>query len=365
MMALSFVKGVGPVTAKTLVSNVGSAEGVFCEKKDLLLKIPNIGAVTVESICNSTEVLVRVDEELRFIEKYGVVPIVYTDQQRYPSRLYQCDDGPIVIYCKGTADLNRVKVLSVVGTRMPSDNGKMICERIISDLAANHPDMVVVSGLAYGIDVCAHRAAIKAGIATAAVVAHGLDMVYPAVHREVACQILNNGVILTEYPSKTKPEAPNFVSRNRIVAGLSAATLVIESGEKGGSLITARMANMYNREVMAIPNAPGVERSKGCNDLIKYHQATLVESAQDIEESLDWASPKKGEMARQGVLFAEPQNDTERKIYQALLADSELSVGQLSQRCSLSMAVVNSSLLNMEFNGLVKCLPGNIYKILV
>lgn len=363
LIALSQVKGIGPITAKILIAHVGSPEDVFRESGSSLLKIPNIGKSVVDSLRNAEAAFRRADVEIEFMQRYGIEAITYLDKNKYPERLLMCDDSPIVLYAKGVLDLNRPKVLSVVGTRHSSEEGREICERIIGDLSQRHKDMVIVSGLAYGIDVCAHRASLKNDVSTVGVLAHGLDTVYPSSHRDVACQMLGKGALLTEYMSQTQPDAPNFVARNRIVAGLSVATLVIESGDKGGSLITARLASSYNREVLAIPGSPYNEKSKGCNALIKSNIAALVESAEDIENELSWTPSGEQPKAVQGSLFAQPANDDEKSIYAALLAENELTASVLSVKCKMPISKVNTLLLGMEFSGLVKALPGNRYRV--
>ena len=363
LIALSLIKGIGPITAKNLVAHVGEPEKIFTESSRALLKIPNIGQSTVDILKNSDEAFRRAEAEIDFMQRYDIEAVSYLDKQRYPERVQYCDDSPIVLYVKGKADFNRQKVLSIVGTRQPSEEGKEICERIVADLAANHPDVLIVSGLAYGIDVCAHRAALRNNVSTVAVLAHGLDVIYPSAHREVARQMLADGALITEYMTKTTPDAPNFVARNRIVAGIAAATLVIESGEKGGSLITANLASSYNRDVFAVPGSPKSEKSRGCNALIKKNIASLVESADDIEKELNWTKEDKQAKAVQPSLFAQPANDDEKCIYSALLVENELTASVLSVRCQMPVSKINTLLLGMEFSGLVKSLPGNRYRL--
>lgn len=360
LMALSLIKGVGPIRSKTLIAHLGSAEAVFHENVHSLLKIPGVGSALAEGVSDKS-IMKRVDAELEFIDRYGIEPLAF-DDARFPVRLQRCDDSPIVVFTKGNVDFNVPKVLSVVGTRRPTDYGRELCERMISDLAQRHPSLVVVSGLAYGIDVCSHKAALKAGLATVGVVAHGLDTIYPAAHRNVAAQMVERGALLTEYMSATRPDAPNFVQRNRIVAGVADATLVMESGRKGGSLITAHLAQGYNRDVMAVPGAPWQETSGGCNDLIKRSVAALVESADDIEYVTGWQPDGAHQQPLQGRLFAEPATDDERLVYNTLIAEGELTASMLSIKCSMPMAKLNAMLLEMEFSGLVKALPGNAYR---
>ena len=273
-IALTLIPGVGDVLAKNLISYCGSAEEVFKQKKAQLFKIPDIGPVIAESIVKFNS-FKRAEEEIKFIEKYKIQPLFYLDKT-YPERLKQCYDSPPLLYYKGNVELNQTKILAIVGTRKASDYGKAITEEIISGLSQE--GILIISGLAYGIDIYAHKAALKNNLNTIGVVGHGLDTIYPAIHKPVAEKMINQGGILTEFMSKTKMSPENFPARNRIVAGISDAVLIVEAAEKGGALITAEIANSYNRDVFAIPGRSIDTVSRGCNYLIKSNKAALVES---------------------------------------------------------------------------------------
>lgn len=365
IIALGNVNGVGPQRLRQLVEHFGSAEAVFSASESDFPSpfLPLFAAI----LKGRAEALSFAQAQVAIAERFNVRMLAFSDDD-YPSRLANCPDAPVVLFCKGGVNFETAKVLSVVGTRKPSDEGRILCERIVSDLCQRHPDLVIVSGLAFGIDVTAHRAALKAGRPTVAVVAHGLDTLYPAQHRDVASQMVAEGAIVSEFTFGTQPEAYNFVSRNRIIAGLADATLVVETGEKGGSLITTRNAFDYNRQVFAVPGFPGREQSKGCNDLIKKNMAALVESADDVDECLGWELPSAARSAdarRTPSLFANPQSPEEEAIVAALRQEDGLTASVIGQRTRLPIAKVNVALLNMEFAGIVKSLPGNSYRLMV
>lgn len=362
-IALGLIKGVGPIVAKNLVGYFGDVRKIFAAKAADLARVPGVGRVLIKSL-REGDVMARAEEELKFIERYGIRPMFFTDSD-YPVRLANCDDGPTMLYVKGDVELNAAKVLSVVGTRRPTERGKEQCEQMIAELSARHPDLLVVSGLAYGIDVCAHRQSLRSGVPTVGVVAHGLDRVYPSLHRDVAAQMVRSGGgMVTEFMSGTRPEAQNFVKRNRIIAGLADVLLVVESDVDGGSLITAKAAFEYSRDVVAIPGSPADEMSRGCNDLIKRDVARLVESAADIEAVAGWdiADATRASEPVQESLPLE-MSDEERKIYTVLLAEREMQLGALSVRCEMPIGKINSTLLSLELMGVVKMLPGNACRI--
>jgi DNA processing protein len=270
-----------------------------------------------------------------------------------------------MLYVKGDVSFDMRSALSIVGTRRATDTGKILCEQFVKDLSERYPDVLIVSGLAYGIDICAHKAALKYGLNTVAVVAHGLDRIYPYVHRNVAKDMIGNGgAVVTEFLSKTNPDRHNFVQRNRIVAGMADAVVVVESGVKGGALITARIASSYNRDVLAFPGNPQDELSKGCNYLIKKNVAALIENINDLEYALGWES-KKTDSDTQRKLFVEFNSDEEKLIYNLLTENKELTVSALSLKSKLPVSQVNALLLNLEFAGLVKALPGHAFRVLI
>lgn len=356
-IGLTLINGIGPVLARNLVAYVGSARALFENSTSALIKIPGIGSALTEAI-KSAKVLELAKRECDFMAKNGVTPIYYTSTD-YPRRLSHCDDAPLMIYIKGQMDLNAGRFLSIVGTRNVTFEGKSHCEKIVSSLAAKYPELIIVSGLAYGVDVVAHKMAIQSGVKTIACLGHGLDRVYPYLHGGVARDIENNGCLLTEYVSNTQPDKFNFVKRNRIIAGLSEGVLVIESGEKGGSLISAKLAADYNREVMAIPGRPTDLMSRGCNDLIKSNIAALVHDAADVEFQLGWESKELKKLPQQLNLFANLQTDDERAVYAILEQHKEVDVNQLALLCNLPIYKITSMLLSFEFDGVIKTLPGN------
>ena len=293
-VALTYVKNIGPYYAKSIISHLGSADRVFTVAPSKLLKIEGIGEKRAEMF-NKTildDALRKADEELKFIEKNNIDVIFYTDP-RYPKRLKQCNDSPLLLYNKGNADLNLQRIISIVGTRNATEYGKHLCRQLVEELQPYN--VLVISGLAYGIDICAHKECVKVGVPTVGVLGHGLDKLYPAQNRSTAEKMIENGGLLTEYPSGTKPDRENFPQRNRIVAGMADATIVVEAGIKGGALITAEIANSYNRDVFAFPGRIGDDYSEGCNFLIRHNKASLLMSAADLAYSLGWEKDGKNE----------------------------------------------------------------------
>ncbi len=361
-IAITLIKGIGNNLAKNLIAYVGSEEAVFKEKQKNLAKIPGIGEVLSNEIV-SQDVLKRAEEELEFVLKNKIDAIYFTDKN-FPYRLKECADSPIMIYTKGNCNLNDGKFLGIVGTRSATDRGKENCRKMISDLTEAQPNIVIVSGLAYGIDICAHKAALDVGLPTIGVIGHGLDRIYPAAHRPTAVKMLENGMLLTEYLSKTNPDRQNFVQRNRIIAGLCDATVVVESAARGGALITAEIANDYNRDVFAFPGRVDDEWSAGCNLLIKNNKASLIESADDILHFMNWE--KQNNSAKNTIqtsLFPD-LSDEEQSIVSVLRQKLDgIQLNELAILLEKPISKVSSLLLEMEFKGLVKCLPGNLYRI--
>jgi len=360
-IALSLIPKVGHITAKKLVSYVGSFEGVFKESKRNLMKIPGIGSVLANNIVRSN-VLPTADEEISFIKENKITPIFYLDKQ-YPERLKHCDDAPILIYTLGETNLNSQKIISIVGTRQATIEGKVFCEKLIGDLKDHEHNPIIVSGLAYGIDATAHQTALANGLLTIAVLGHGLDIIYPASHKKLAQSILKQGLLVTDFPSKSIRDKNNFIKRNRIIAGLSDATIVIESGAKGGSLITADIANSYNRDVFAVPGRVSDIYSKGCNNLIKTNKAAMLTSIEDLEYMLGWDSGKKDTKTIQRDLFANI-NHEEKIITEILKTYDELTIDLICLKSSMPTSKVSPILLNLEFMGIVKTLPGKKYKLI-
>lgn len=311
----------------------------------------------------SREALAFAEKELAFVEKHGIGLYYYKDAN-YPYRLAQCVDAPLLMYAKGNVNVDTKHVLSIVGTRMPSERGKDWCRRLVLDLAAKVPDLTIVSGLAYGIDVVAHKAALEAGIPTVIIPAHGLDRIYPSVHRQVAVQSLDKGGILTEYACGTEPERFNFVARNRIVAGLADAVVVVESKKKGGSLITADMAIDYGRDVFALPGRSDDECSAGCNDLIKRNRAQLIENADDLIAAMQWEDVKREAVQTTMVEMLADLSPTQEQLV-ALLRDAEegLHINQIVMETQMPYGAVSADLVMMELEDIVKSMPGGMWRI--
>ena len=275
-IALTSIPNIGSITAKKLIAYTGSVSQIFNDKKSTLEKIPGIGAFNAQNIIQNKDFALNLAQhELSFIEKHNINALTYLEDN-FPKRLIQCEDGPLVIFSNGEFNFNSQKVISIVGTRNATDYGKEFCENLIFDLMPHKP--LIVSGLAFGVDICAHKSAIKNNLPTIGVLAHGLDRIYPAIHTSTAKQMLENGGLVTEFRSGTNPDRENFPKRNRIIAGLSDLTIVIESSKKGGSLITADLANSYNRDVFALPGRINDTQSEGCNALIKQNKAHLIQS---------------------------------------------------------------------------------------
>ncbi|MBL4669778.1 MAG: DNA-protecting protein DprA [Flavobacteriales bacterium] len=358
-IAITSIPNIGDITAKNLIAYCGSTEQVFKEKKSVLEKIPGIGAINAQKIIiHRTEALVAAEEEIEFITKNKIVPLFYLNDN-YPKRLLHCEDGPVLLYSKGNIDYNNQKVISIVGTRKATDYGKDFCNKIVEELVPHKP--LLVSGLAYGIDIYSHKAALKNEIPTVGVLAHGLDRIYPSQHRGIAKEMLQNGGLLSDYKSGTNPDRENFPKRNRIVAGMADLTIVIESSKKGGSLITAYIANNYNRDVFALPGRLNDSQSEGCNNLIKNHKAALIQSVKDIEYVMGWETKKKTKQT-QTQLFIELTS--EQKILTTILAKQDkIGIDELSLQAKIPMSKTASMLLNLEFDGVVKSLPGKLYRL--
>lgn len=360
-IGLTMINGVGDILARQLLQTFGDAEAVFAEKKQALEKIPGFGSQTAAAV-KHPEVLLQAEKELAFIEKNQITCYFLTDDN-YPKRLRECPDAPVLLYYKGNADLNATRIISMVGTRHATDYGRAMTEELIQTLAASFPDLLIISGLAYGIDVCAHRNALKYGLPTVGVLAHGLDRIYPPAHRSIAVEMLSQGGLLTDFPSGTEPDKPNFVKRNRIVAGLAEATIVVESAEKGGSLITADLAFSYGRDVFAFPGRVNDLHSKGCNALIRQNKAGLITSAADLIAALSWDVKMRPKPAPvQTELFFNDDSPT-GKITAILREKGEMHIDPLALTLDLSVAELIPLLFELEMEGRIKTMPGNIYRL--
>lgn len=356
-IALTCIKGMNLLLAKTLLDTIGSASGIFKEKGQNLQNICKLQTPVFsdESIKTALETAKR---EIDFIEKNHIIPLFFSDSE-YPARLNECIDAPILLYYRGTANLNASKIISIVGTRHATNYGRDFCKTLLQELSRWFPDLIIVSGLAYGIDICAHREALNNKLQTIGILAHGMNTLYPATHRKTAAEMLSCGGLLTEYSSQHPTHKGNFVARNRIVAGMSDATLIIESAEKGGSLITAGIAESYHRDVFALPGNIQNEYSKGCNQLIRNNRAALVTSARDIADAMCWDIPDKE--PKQISLFPE-LNETETLLMEILEEKGECHINQLTIIGNLPASQVLATLLELEFKGLVRPYPGGLYR---
>lgn len=359
-LALSMVPGIGNIGAKRILAHSGSAEAVFQLERRSLLRLPGIGSLLADRILDKSHIE-KAGDELIYMRK-NRISFIFHDEEGYPERLAYCEDAPFVIYFRGNLNLAGRKTLSVVGTRRPTPYGLDVCRKLIRELADRYPDLVVVSGLAYGIDHCAHKTALECGLETIAVLGHGLKFLYPSLHRHTAKKIESSGALLTDFPGGEKPERNNFVKRNRIIAGISEATVVVESGNKGGALITADLANSYNRDVFAFPGRTCDPASAGCNNLIKSHRASLIESHRDVEYILGWESVCIKKDNIQKTLFRQLDPE-EQSVMLVLESEGDSSVDLISYRTGFPVSSLSTILLNLELSGLVMALPGNCYRI--
>ena len=356
-VALTKIPLVGAVTAKNLVSYCGNAKAVFTARKKDLLKIPGIGEATAVNILSRNS-LELAEDEIQFIVRNGIQPIYYLDP-RYPRRLRHNNDAPIMLYFKGNADLNTKRVIGIVGTRTPTPQGISICEQIVEDLKPYNP--LIISGLAYGIDGAAHKKCLEIGLPTLAVLGHGLSHLYPAQHRKIAAQMLENGGLLTEFASHVGPDRENFPMRNRIVAGMCDALFVVETAERGGSMITANLAAGYHRDVFAVPGRIKDKFAAGCNRLIQKNVAALFTSVNDTAKHLGWNTlDERSILDRQARLFHD-LTEAEKSIVDLIQEKEELGVDQLSYITGKGSTELAALLLNLEFQGVVRSLPGKRY----
>ncbi|WP_167295471.1 DNA-processing protein DprA [Pedobacter sp. SG908] len=358
-IALTFIKSIGPVTAKNLLAYCGSAENVFSASKKQLLKIPGVGEKTIEAI-RSTDALVRARQELDFIEKHGIEVLFFSDE-KYPKRLKNCIDSPILLYAKGTVDFNQQRIISIVGTRNATNYGKNLCKELCEVLAPYN--VLIVSGLAYGIDVATHKECLANHIPTVGVLGHGLDRMYPKIHKAVAQKMVLNGGLLTEFPIMTNPDRPNFPQRNRIIAGIADATVVVEASIKGGALITAEIANSYNKDVYAFPGRTNDVFSEGCNFLIKTNRAGLITNANDLIYYLGWDDEIKVKHNTKQTTLQLTLTPNEQRVVDAL-QNGQLSIDELCTQLNIQQSKLAIVILTLEMQGVIVSLPGKIYKLL-
>lgn len=355
-MAIQKVPLVGPKTVRELMAHCGSAEAIFKTKKEKLLKIPNVGLKVAENIAAFKD-FSTLEKEWAFAEKNDIRVLSYLDKN-YPQRLKHFDESPVVLYAKGNANLNPNRTVGIVGTRKATAKGRAICEALVEGL--QEYGVTVMSGLAYGIDVTAHRKCVDLGVPTVGVLAHGLDRIYPHAHQSVAKAMLEEGGLITEFSSGTTPDRQNFPSRNRIIAGMSDALIVVETKVSGGSVITANKANEYNKDVFAVPGRLNDEFSQGCNRLIKIHKAALLESAADIGYIMRWEKQDEETAAIQRNLFVD-LSEEEEKIVAILRQSEEIGIDKLSFDLKMTTGRLAGLMLEMEFKGLVRPMPGSRY----
>lgn len=362
-IALTMVPGIGHIGAKRLVEGMKSASDVFRFRKELAQRLSGVHE-RVSDALDCPSIIARAEQELLFLQKNHIQCLTFHDEA-YPSRLRECEDAPIVLFYKGNADLNALHIINMVGTRHATDYGTQLCTTFLRDLKTLCPDILVVSGLAYGIDINAHRSALDNDLPTVGVLAHGLDRIYPSLHRKTAVEMLDKGGLLTEFPVGTTPDKHNFISRNRIVAGMCDATIVVESAAKGGSLITAELAESYHRDCFAFPGRTTDEYSKGCNQLIRDSKASLLLSAEDLVEAMGWtldSHPAKAESVQRS-LFLE-LTEEEQKVVHTLEKQGNLQINALVVETDIPVHKMSAILFELEMKGVVRVLAGGIYQLL-
>lgn len=357
-VALTLIPDLGPVRARLLVDHFGNASAVFTSKKKELSVIEGIGEFSARSI-KEWNGFGEAEEEIRFIEKHHIQPLFITDTH-YPQRLLHCYDPPTLLYYRGTADLNSSRIISIIGTRNHTEYGKLVTEQLIAALETQQ--VLIASGLAFGIDSIAHKISLQHSLPTVGVLGHGLDTIYPSQNKSLAKELLLNGGLLTEFRRNTKPDKHNFPKRNRIVAGMADATIVIETASKGGSMITAELANNYNRDVFAIPGKITDHKSEGCLQLIKQNKAVLLTGADQLAETMGWLDKKKI-IKKQKELFIELTED-EKTIVRILKEKDAMPIDSLYLQSGLSSSSVAAAILNLEMQNVISALPGKMYKLL-
>ena len=356
-LALQNAPKIGDITAKKLIQYCGSPEAVFKEKRSNLLKIDGVGISTLEGLL-SAALLKNAEEELTFIERKGIVCHYFQDDG-YPYRLKHCIDGPLVLFQKGNINIKDQHIISIVGTRKITSHGISFCEELVAQLSTYNP--IIISGFAYGTDITAQKAALQNNLQTIGCLAHGFDKIYPKAHKKYCADIENNGGFFTDFWSTSEFDRKNFIKRNRIIAGLSEATIVIESAEKGGSLVTADLATSYNREVFAVPGRSTDRQSIGCNNLIKKQQAHLLSTPLDVPYMLNWKINQRHQPV-QKKLFVSLDKE-EQKLYDYLANNGKELLDIIALKCEMPTFTVASMLLKMELKGVIKPLPGKFFEV--
>jgi len=354
-IALTKVDGVGPLTAKLLISHLGSVEAVFAASSKELFKIDGVGSSVIKSL-KSTSIFAEAQKEYEHCLKQGIKLLYYLDKD-YPGRLKHFQDSPILLYHKGNNEINHKRTVGIVGTRSPSEYGKAMVEKIVEDLKPF--DVIVVSGLAHGVDALAHRKAVTCQIPTYGIMGGGFEKIYPAANRSLANAMLKDGGIMTEFGYKSKPDREHFPMRNRLIAAMSDAVIVIESGKVGGSMITADLANQYNKDVFAVPGRNIDTKSVGCNKLIKQHQANLIESVADLSYIMGWNKAKEIQMTL-ALVDLKPE---EQKIVDLLKAKGKLELDYLHYELEVPISELSTTLLGLEFKSVIRSSPGRTYEL--
>ena len=366
-MALSRLNYFSLAGIVELYKQLGSATAVMEHRNDIREVLPDASMRLVEALQNVDEAVKKAEDEYLYSKANGIQVLCMNDEN-YPRRMAECADAPLVLFYKGSANLNKQRVISIVGTRHSTTYGQDVLRRFMRELRELCPEVLVVSGLAYGIDICAHREALANGYPTVGVLAHGLDELYPPSHRNTADEMVKNGGLLTEFYSCTRVEKVNFVRRNRIVAGISDATILVESAAKGGGLITTRIAQDYNRDVFAVPGAIGFQYSEGCNQLIRNHGAELLTSASDFVESMGWECDRQqADARRQGIerqMFPELSED-ERQIVEKLSRQNDLQINILTVQTGMSISKLTALLFSLEMKGVVRPMAGGTYHLIM
>lgn len=357
VLALQRAKGIGDINAKKLIAHYGNAKNVLKEKHQILEKINGIGSFMIKHLHDANN-LKDAEKELQYIQQNNIETQYFLDKN-YPEKLKHCVDGPILLFKKGNINLKNSPIISIVGTRQITSYGRSFCEKLVKDLAEYHP--IIISGFAYGIDICAHKSALKNKLQTIGVLAHGFEEMYPKSHARYVDEVTENGGFITDFWHSDELQPINFLKRNRIVAGISEATIIIESAEKGGSLVTADIANSYNRDVFAVPGRTTDIFSKGCNDLIKRNKAAILTSANDLIEMLNWQFEEKTNALVQKQLFVE-LTETEQVVYDFLLENGKELLDIISLNCKIPIHQTTTILFNLEMKGVAKPLPGKLFE---
>ncbi len=356
-IALTMIANVGSVQARALLDEFGDAKSIFNASIKRLGAVENVGEIRARSIKTFSDFR-KAEEEMAYLEKNFIEPLFITDE-RYPKRLLNCYDAPTLLYYKGNANLNQPKILSIIGTRNNTDYSKQVIEKLLNELAEFFP--LIVSGLAFGVDSMAHKTALQLNLPTVGVLGNGLHTIYPAQHKSLAKEMMNNGGLLTEFLFTVKPDKHNFPKRNRIVAGMSDATIVVETALRGGSMITAELANNYNRDVFALPGKTTDAKSAGCNYLIKSNKAILLTDGAQLAEELGWQTvPAKKKVQRE--LFVQLSDD-EQTIVDKLKEKDTVHIDELYLQSGLSSSAIAAAILGLELQNIVISLPGKMYKL--